>query len=161
MTSFPQRNNGSTPMRVRAPKDFWAGLFFVLFGAFFAIYSLEYRIGNIHRLGPGMFPFIVSGILTGLGVLLIFKSLINDGDAVHRFALRSSGISLFAVVLFGALIKPAGLVISTFTLVVLSGIAQPQSRFLHILALGGGIAIFCALLFVGVIGLPIPIWPSW
>ncbi len=148
-------------MRVRAAKDFWAGLFFVLFGAFFAIYSLDYRIGNIHRLGPGMFPLMVGGTLAGLGVFLIFRSLIKDGDAVPRFALSSSGISLFAVVLFGALIKPAGLVISTFALVALSGMAQPQSRFLHILALGTGIAIFCAFLFVGIIGLPIPIWPSW
>lgn len=150
-----------TPSRVRAPKDFWAGLFFVFFGAFFAIYSLEYRIGNFHRLGSGMFPLLVGGTLAGLGIVLIFRSLINDGEAVARFALRSSGISLFAVVLFGVLIKPAGLVIATFALVVLSGIAQPESRLLHILALGVGIAIFCALLFVGVIGLPIPVWPSW
>lgn len=150
-----------TPPRVRAPKDFWAGLFFVFFGAFFAIYSLEYRVGNFHRLGPGMFPLLAGGTLAGLGIVLIFRSLIKDGEPIARFALRSSGISLFAVVLFGVLIKPAGLVIATFALVVLSGIAQPESRLLHILALGVGIAIFCALLFVGVIGLPIPVWPSW
>lgn len=115
----------------------------------------------MHRLGPGMFPLIIGGILSGLGAVLIFRSLINDGSAVPCFSLRSSGISLFAVALFGALIKPAGLLISIFALVALSGIAQSQSRFLNILALGVGISIFCAFLFVGVIGLPIPIWPSW
>jgi hypothetical protein len=104
---------------------------------------------------------LVGGTLGGLGIILIFRSLINDGEAVTRFALRSSGISLFAIVLFGVLIKPAGLVIATFALVALSGIAQPESRFLQIVALGIGVALFCALLFVGVIGLPIPVWPSW
>ena len=148
-------------MPVRAPKDFWAGAFFLIFGGFFAIYSLAYRVGDMHRLGPGMFPLLVGLALATISVVLIVKSLMTDGGGVPRFAFRSSGISLFAVVLFGLLIKPAGLVISTFVLVALSAFAQSGSHLSSTLALGAAIAAFCAVLFVGVIGLPIPVWPSW
>lgn len=150
------------PQRVvRAPKDFWAGAFFVSFGLFFAFYALDYRIGNIHRLGPGMFPMLLGLALSCLGLLLLARSFINNGDPIPSFAFRSSAISLFAIVIFGLLIKPTGLVISTFVLIVLSGLAQPRPNILKIIALGAVTAAFCAVLFIGVIRLPISIWPSW
>ncbi|MBX9761366.1 MAG: tripartite tricarboxylate transporter TctB family protein [Beijerinckiaceae bacterium] len=148
-------------MTIRAPKDFWAGLFFLLFGAFFAFNSLGYRVGDIHRLGPGMFPLIIGMTLAALGLALIARGFLKEGENVPGIGLRSSLISLVAVVLFGVLIRPAGLIIATFVLVALSAFAQPASRLLSILALGAGIAVFCAVLFVGVIGLSIPLWPAW
>lgn len=146
---------------VRAPRDFWAGAFFVCFGLFFAIYALDYRIGNFHRLGPGMFPMLVGLVLSGLGLALVTRSFIVDGDQIPGFVFRSSAISLLAIVLFGVLIKSAGLAISIFVLIVLSGLAQPRPNILKIIALGAVTAAFCSLLFIGVIGLPISIWPSW
>ena len=148
-------------MTIRAPKDFWAGLFFLTFGTLFAINSLGYRVGDIHRLGPGMFPLIIGIMLAALGIALIARGFLTDGERVPAIGFRSSVISLFAVALFGLLIKPAGLIISTFVLVALSAFAQPSSRLVPILVLGIGISVFCALLFVGVIGLSIPLWPAW
>ena len=43
-------------MRVRSPKDFWAGLFFIAIALGFMLLSTRYSMGNMHRMGPAR-PF--------------------------------------------------------------------------------------------------------
>ena len=43
-------------MRIRSPKDFWAGLIFTAIGGGFVLLSQQYRLGDMHRMGPAMFP---------------------------------------------------------------------------------------------------------
>ena len=54
-------------MRIRAPKDFWAGLIFVAIGAAFIVLASRYRYGTMHRMGPAMFPTLTGGLLAALG----------------------------------------------------------------------------------------------
>jgi hypothetical protein len=54
-------------MHIRSPKDFWSGLIFVVLGAAFVALALQYRLGDMHRIGPGLFPTLVGSLLVGLG----------------------------------------------------------------------------------------------
>ena len=41
---------------IRHPKDFWAGVLFILFGGGACIIALDYAMGTAGRMGPGYFP---------------------------------------------------------------------------------------------------------
>ena len=50
-------------MMIKNKKDFWAGIFFIAFGAGAAAVAQENALGTLSRMGPGFFP-------TALGVIL-------------------------------------------------------------------------------------------
>ena len=51
-------------MRIRAPKDFWAGLIFIAIAGSFILLAQQYRLGDLHRMGPAMFPTLVGALST-------------------------------------------------------------------------------------------------
>jgi hypothetical protein len=55
-------------------KDLFIGIFFVVFGSYFLILSLDYPIGKISLMGPGYFPLIISTLLILVGMLIIMIS---------------------------------------------------------------------------------------
>ena len=51
-------------LRIKAPKDFWAGLMFIGFGGFFMVWALtHYQMGTAVRMGPAYFPTMLGGLL--------------------------------------------------------------------------------------------------
>ena len=70
-------------MRIRSPKDFWAGLIFVAIGTGFILLALQYRIGDFHRMGPAMFPTLVGALLAALGAIIALRALALDGDIMR------------------------------------------------------------------------------
>src|ERR1700757_2042716 len=96
-------------MRIRSPKDFWAGLIFIAIGGGFMLLAQQYRLGDMHRMGPAMFPTLVGALLGALGVVIALRGLAFDGEPVPRFHARPIGISLLAIVLFGAALQWFGL----------------------------------------------------
>ncbi len=57
-------------MKVTNQKDFWAGIMFIAFGAFFSIHGREYKFGEAARMGPGYFPTALGVILVVIGLIL-------------------------------------------------------------------------------------------
>ena len=52
-------------VQIKSPKDFWAGLMFIGFGLFFAIWAVtHYQMGTAVRMGPAYFPAVLGGLLT-------------------------------------------------------------------------------------------------
>ncbi|HTQ78156.1 MAG TPA: tripartite tricarboxylate transporter TctB family protein [Burkholderiales bacterium] len=87
-------------MTIRNPKDFWAGLMFMAFGAAFVVGALGtpafldslwggpilqgYQLGSAVRMGPAYFPAALGGILVLLGAVIFLRSLASrlKGEAV-------------------------------------------------------------------------------
>ena len=69
-------------MKIKSQKDFWAGLMFLAFGLFFAIYgAAHYQMGTAVRMGPAYFPTLLGGLLTVLGAIVLAQSLATgDGE---------------------------------------------------------------------------------
>src|SRR6266508_4647380 len=110
-------------MRIRSPKDFWAGLIFVAIGAAFIALASQYRLGTMHRMGPAMFPILVGAVLAVLGAIITLRSLVLDGEGVPRLYARPIGVSLLAIVLFGLALQWLGLVAAIAVLVLVGAYA--------------------------------------
>jgi hypothetical protein len=148
---------------VRHPKNFWIGLIFLCFGLA-AIYLIgDNEMGTAGRMGPGYFPTVLGGLLALVGLGGVVRSFIGRRieahDAIGTFHIRDIVIILGAVILFGVLMRGAGL--PAFVLVLLSSYASKQFKLGSSLLLAVGLAVFAVLLFVKLLGLPMPIIGPW
>jgi hypothetical protein len=147
-------------MKIRAPKDFWAGLMFLAFGVGFAWVAQNYQMGTSVRMGPAYFPTVLGGILALIGIAIVIQSLIATGGPVAKFYFRPLILIVFAVVIFGILLKPLGLVLSLALLVGIGAFGGFEFKSKEVAILYVVLAIFSVWVFVKGLGLPIPVWPG-
>jgi len=147
-------------MRIRSPKDFWSGLFFIAVAVGFIGLSRQYNMGNMHRMGPALFPTLVGTLLAGLGLVMALRSFAIDGPPVPRFHARPILISMIAIVLFGVALQNSGLVAAVTALVIVGAVASSESRVLETVGLTIALIVFSVAVFVWLLGLPIPLWPD-
>src|SRR5215468_6527371 len=124
-------------MRIRSPKDFWAGLIFIAIGGGFVLLAQQYRLGEMHRMGPAMFPILVGALLAALGVIIALRAFAFHGEPVPRFYLRPIAV-----------------------LVLVGAYAVRDVRPLENLALAAVMIAFSVAVFVWLLGLPLPLWPT-
>ena len=147
-------------MRIRSPKDFWAGLIFVAIGGGFVLLAQQYRLGDMHRMGPAMVPTHIGALLAALGLIIALRSFVLDGAPVPRFDARPIGISMLAIVLFGIALQWLGLVAAIAALVLVGAYASREVRLVDNLALAAVMIVFSVAVFVWLLGLPLPLWPT-
>jgi putative tricarboxylic transport membrane protein len=147
-------------MRIRAPKDFWSGLMFCGFAVVGILAARGYSLGAAGKMGPGYFPLLLGGVLALLGVVLIARSIVLDGEPLPRFHVLPLAVIAVAVCLFGALIEPFGLVVALAVLAMLSAWAGPQFRWLEAAALTAVLIVFSIGVFVYALGLSLSVWPN-
>ncbi len=147
-------------MKVKSPKNAWAGLLFIAFGvAAIAIARHNYEFGSSVNMGPGYFPTVLGGLLTVLGIVIACSSVVVEGPRVARFHFRPLLLVLLACVAFGYLLKPAGLVVATMAMVFISSFGGHEFRWKEVSALAVVMALFSALVFGKVLHLPLPLLP--
>lgn len=149
--------------RIRSQKDVAAGVIYVLFGAGFALGALNYRLGDAARMGPGWFPFWIGILLVIVGLLTAAAGIkpASPQDRIKRPELGTVAWILGAVVLFGVLLQPMGLVASLFVLVLVSGLASHEFTWRGTLLLALALIAFSLGVFIYGINLQIPLWPSF
>ena len=147
-------------MRIRSPKDFWAGLIFIAIGGGFVLLAQQDRLGDMHRMGPAMFPTLVGALLAALGLIIAVRAFALDGAALPRVEARPIGVSILAIVLFGIALQWLGLVAAVAVLVLVGAYAARNVRPLENLALAAALIAFSVGVFVWLLGLPLPLWPA-
>src|SRR3954466_4654838 len=113
---------------IRHPRDFIAGLLFVVLGAGAIAISSGYTLGTAAHMGPGYFPRMLGILLVLIGVVLSVRALRIRGETLPAWKWRPTVVVLGSVVLFGATVTPLGLVVSTIVLIVLSSAASTEFR---------------------------------
>jgi hypothetical protein len=147
-------------MHIRSPKDFWAGLSFVALGAAFVALALQYRLGDLHRIGPGLFPTLIGSLLVGLGLIVAGRALVLVGPSIERIHFRPLLVSLAAILLFALALQWLGVVAAIAVLVLVGAYASCDVRIWQVLALAAFLIVFSVAIFVWLLGLPLPLWPS-
>jgi hypothetical protein len=148
---------------IRSIKDFLTGLIYVSLGGgaiLVAVFS-DLKIGTALRMGPAYFPLVLSFILIGIGLISLIRSLIQPGTPIGTFALKGLALVVVPTFVFGLLARGAGLIVALPLLVVASAWAGHQFRWGPALALAAGLTVFCTVVFLKGLGVPIPIVGSW
>jgi hypothetical protein len=150
-------------MKIKAWKDFWAGLMFIGIGLVFAIGANHYPMGSAVRMGPAYFPKILGWLTVALGVVVFIMGFVREGEKPRAINWKIMGWILGAVVAFGLLTGPlnAGLVLACLAIVIMSAYGGYDFRIKEVIPLAVGITIVTVLVFVNGLGLPFQLWPKF
>ena len=138
-------------------KDFWTGVVFIGFGIAFLAIAQGYPFGSARRMGPAYFPTILSVVLILIGLGAAGRSFFGSGAPITAFALKAMALVAVGTVVFGVLIRDAGLVVSIVLLVLISAYSSMHFSWRSAGLLAAGMSLFCVLVFVKALGLSIPI----
>jgi hypothetical protein len=148
------------PAAIRNPKDFLAGLIFVVFGIAAILFSKDYPLGTAARMGPGYFPRILGLLLIVLGGALALRAWRLRGTPLPGWKWRPVIVVLVSVIMFGLVVTRIGLVLSTIGLIVAASAASHEFRPKEAVVSGVLLAGLAVAVFVLGLKLVIPIWPG-
>jgi len=148
-------------MKIKNQKDFWAGVMFVCFGAFFAGIGMRYKLGSAANMGPGYFPSALGLLLIVLGIAIAVGALSRRARAekVDAFAWPALLFVIGPVVLFGLLLKWLGLVLCLLMLVGVSSRASHEFKWRATALNALVLAVLSYVIFVWALQLQFPLWP--
>ena len=149
------------PAFIRHPKDFWSGIVFLFFGLSAVLIGQDYEMGSAGRMGPAYFPTVLGGLLALIGAASLVRSFFRQGEPIGRLYWRELALVLVAVLLFGFLVRDAGLIPATLVLIMLSSYAGQKFNLAKSIALAIGASLFAVGLFVKLLGLPMPMFGPW
>jgi len=141
--------------------DMAAGAFLVLFGAGVTYTSVTYYpMGNVGRMGPGMFPAGLGVILAVFGVILGLQALRRPGEKPD-IRVFSPFFVLAGIAAFAAVIVPFGLIPAIVAILVISSMADLKIRPVSLAISCLGMSLFAPFVFVFCLGLQLPLlrWP--
>ena len=142
-------------------RDFWSGVLFCAAGVAAVGFARGYPMGTTMRMGPGYFPTMLGGLLALIGLVLMVRALLRPGPAVGRLAYSKLGLVTVSNLLFAVLLRRLGLVAALILLVIVSAYASKRFRWPVATALAVGLAVGSSIVFVWLLGLPIPVRGPW
>ena len=161
-------------MKIGNPKNFWGGIIFAAMGLMFAVIArgisfgdtvllAGYTMGMPARMVPGFFPFWLGMILFSLGAIIAitgFRAAHGPEGKLERFHWKELFFVLASIALFGVLLKPIGMLLAGIMLIVGASLGSHSFRLKSALLIAVFLVIFCALVFVAGLKLPIPLCPD-
>ena len=159
-------------MKIKSQKDFFSGVMFSVVGIAFAWGATTYNVGDGARMGPGYFPLMLGVLMTFLGLLIMFNSLVVEtegGDRIGKWAWKPICYILGANLAFGVLLGglpsikvPAmGMIAAIYALVIIASMAGERFKLKEVLILATILAVGSYLAFIVLLKLQIPVWPTF
>ena len=119
----------------RNAKDFWTGLIYIFVGSAALIISRDYDMGTAVKMGPAYFPTILSVLLMVIGIISVLRSFLKSGSPIGVIAWKGLVLIVASTLLFGMIVRGAGLVIALPLLVIHLSLPvrcdQTPSNFAH------------------------------
>ena len=122
-------------VRIRSPRDFFAGAIFLLFGLCAVLVGRDYPMGTAFHMGSGYFPIVLGALLLILGAGICIKSLVITGEKLETIGLRPLLLVLLAIGAFATSVDSIGLVAATVLMTVIGAAASPESRWREVVVL--------------------------
>jgi hypothetical protein len=97
-------------------RELLGGLLLIAVALFFGIQSLQYSIGELDRIGPGLFPLVVSILVLLIGILNVIRSRFVTRIPAS-FNLRGIAAIIGALVAFVALSEHVNMILGIIALV--------------------------------------------
>jgi putative tricarboxylic transport membrane protein len=148
-------------LRVLNPQNVYGGMALVLVSlvAFVASNDLPGMRG--FAFGPGTAPRLFAFVLAALALGVLVSGLLSNGPDVSAYKLRSVTFIIGAILAFGASIRPLGLVIASFSCMVICSAAAEDVKWRETVVIAALVTAFCAVLFPYGLALPFQLWPRF
>jgi hypothetical protein len=145
------------------PRDIAGGVVVMTIGTGFLVFGQELEMGSSVRMGPGYFPTILSVLMIGLGAVITVQALRGPSQEGSFGVLPWRGLALIlgAPIVFGVTLLGLGLGPAVLLVVLATAWASRYANLRSSLLLSIGMAAFCALLFIRLLGLPLPLLGPW
>ena len=147
-------------MKIRNPSDLGAGLLVAAIAAAFLAAGHALPRGSASEMGPGWFPLHVAWLSLAIGLCLILRSFRRQGDPQPRLHMRPLVAVVSAVIVFAIGIGQFGLLLVAPMTIVIASFAVNQIHLKARLTAAFFITIAAAGVFVGILGLNIPLLPN-
>ena len=146
--------------RIPHPQDLAFGIFLLAVAAVGLYGSFDLAVGTTVRMGPGYVPRALSAIIGVMGLVLVVRGLTGvRGERLEGWAWTNVALILGGFVVFALTLERLGLVVAVASLVVVSSVAAPDRKWHEIAVFAVGAALFSALLFKTLLGIPLKLWP--
>jgi hypothetical protein len=104
---------------------------------------------------------VLGGLLAVLGGIVMLGSFAISGPPIPKFHFRPLILISVACVVYGYLMKPAGLLVATAALVFISAYGGHEFKWREVSILYLVLIVFSVLVFVKGLTLPFPICPDF
>lgn len=151
----------STFGRILKSNEFQYGICLLAFGVAGLYLAAPLRLGTAMRMGPGFVPTGLAWLLVGMSLIYIVRGVFTVEEESPPWGWRPLAIVLGSIAFFTLAIDRLGLPLAIIGLTLISAAAERGRKWWpESLVLAVGMALFCTLLFVFVLGLSIPLLPS-
>ena len=159
-------------MNIKSQKDFFSGLMVMGIGGAFAWGATAYSLGTGARMGPGYFPMLLGVMMTILGAIITFNSLVIEragGDKIGKWAYKPLVFIIAANLIFGVCLGglpsiklPAmGMIVGIYALTFIASMAEAGWKYKQTFILATVLAVISYVAFVLILKLQFPVWPAF
>lgn len=146
-------------IKTKRKRNLPAAFALALVGGFAVIESLSLPIGTLRAMGAGFMPLALGVAMLALAVLVALEQ--ESLETVGDMATPRPILAIFGSVLaFAAMIEPLGLILATFALVVIAGLAEKRPRPFLLLAVAASLSLFGYLVFIAGLHVPFKVFPG-
>jgi putative tricarboxylic transport membrane protein len=148
-------------LRVPNHQDFYGGMALILLGltAFVASNDLPGMRG--FAFGPGTAPRLFAFTLIIMSLAVVVTGLLTKGPHVTPYKVRGVVFIIGAILAFAATIRPLGLVVASFSCILICAAAADDVKWRETVIWGVILTVFCAFLFPYGLNLPFQLWPRF
>jgi putative tricarboxylic transport membrane protein len=148
-------------LRVQNPQDVYGGMALILIAltAFVASNDLPGMRG--FAFGPGTAPRLFAFTLAILSLGVVVGGLLTAGPDVSGYKIRGVIFIIGAILSFAATIRPLGLVVASFSCMVICAAAAEDVKWRETVIVAAAVTAFCAVLFPYGLNLPFQLWPRF
>ncbi|WP_305983704.1 tripartite tricarboxylate transporter TctB family protein [Roseibium sp. MMSF_3544] len=132
------------------------GLAILAFGVAYLITGSAYPLGTLRSMGAGYFPLIIGWLTILTGAIIACRGLFRGGDHM-QIAWRPTLAISASIAAFGIFMALLGLAAAVFAAVTVSTTAERPFAPLRVVALSTTLIAMAYIIFVVVLGMPIPL----
>lgn len=148
-------------MKIRSINDFAFGSFLAVAGGIGHWLTRDLPIGSMGGMGSGFMPRALCWMIIGIGALLMLRSLRLDEPRPQPISWRPLTLILLSIGLFAFATPILGLPIGAILLVLVAAAADPSTQWIQTMILAGLLALFCSIVFVRLLEIPMPLLPGF